>query len=120
MYQGNYDFVSEYIFKKLKNIDRFLLEFDTDRAGGFEPISKLKNTEAEVFLGLISSKKEYLESEEDIFQRIDEATQFLPIEQLGLCFQSGFASTEEGNKISYDTQWEKIKLMNKVAKKFWP
>lgn len=120
LYQGSYDFVSKYIFKKINNVDRFLLEFDTDRAGGFEPIELLKGTQAEVFLGLVSSKKEYLESEEDISKRIHEATQFLPIDQLGLCLQSGFASTEEGNKISYDTQWEKIKLMNKVAKKFWP
>ena len=102
------------------NIDRYLLEFDTDRAGGFEPIALLKGTQTEVFLGLVSSKKEYVESEDDISQRIHDATQFLPIEQLGLCLQSGFASTEEGNKVSYDTQWEKIKLMNKVAKKFWP
>lgn len=120
LYQGDYGFVSDYIFKKLNNIDRYLLEFDTERAGGFEPIALLKGTQAEVFLGLVSSKKEYLESEEDISQRIREAMNFLPIEQLGLCLQSGFASTEEGNKVSYDTQWAKIKLMNKVAKKFWP
>jgi len=120
LYQGNYDFVSDYIFKKLSNIDRFLLEFDTERAGGFEPLVKLKNTQSEVFLGLISSKNEYLESEAEISKRITKATQFLPIEQLGLCLQSGFASTEEGNQLSYDTQWAKIKLMNQVAKKFWP
>lgn len=120
LYEGGYDFVSEYIFKKLTNIDRFLLEFDTDRAGSFESLEKLKGSQAEVFLGLISSKKEYIESELEIALRIQEATKYLPIEQLGLCLQSGFASTEEGNKISYDTQWEKIKLMNKVAKKFWP
>lgn len=120
LYEGGYDFVSDYIFKQLTNIDRFLLEFDTDRAGSFESIEKLKGSQAEVFLGLISSKKEYIESELEIAQRIQEATKYLPIEQLGLCLQSGFASTEEGNKISYDTQWEKIKLMNKVVKKFWP
>lgn len=120
LYQGDYHFISTYIFKQLTNIDRYLLEFDTDRAGGFEPIALLKGTQTEVFLGLVSSKKEYVESEDDISQRIHDATQFLPIEQLGLCLQSGFASTEEGNKVSYDTQWEKIKLMNKVAKKFWP
>ncbi|WP_228723972.1 hypothetical protein [Acinetobacter sp. 10FS3-1] len=86
----------------------------------FEPLVKLKNTQSEVFLGLISSKNEYLESEAEISKRITKATQFLPIEQLGLCLQSGFASTEEGNQLSYDTQWAKIKLMNQVAKKFWP
>lgn len=119
LYEGSYDFVSDFIFKKLNNIDRFLLEFDTERAGGFECIAKLQNTQKEVFLGLISSKNEYVESEQEIAQRIQEATQYLPLEQLGLCLQSGFASTEEGNKISYDTQWAKIKLMNTVAKKFW-
>jgi 5-methyltetrahydropteroyltriglutamate--homocysteine methyltransferase len=120
LYQGDYDFVSDYIFKKLNNIDRYLLEFDTQRAGGFESLSNLKGTQAEVFLGLISSQQEYLESEKEISLRIHEASQFLPLEQLGLCLQSGFASTEEGNKISYDTQWAKIKLMNKIAKQFWP
>lgn len=119
LYEGGYDFVSDFIFKKLNNIDRFLLEFDTARAGRFECIAKLQNTQTEVFLGLISSKTEYVESEQEITQRIQEASQYLPLVQLGLCLQSGFASTEEGNKISYDTQWSKIKLMNTVAKKFW-
>lgn len=107
LYQGDYHFISTYIFKQLTNIDRYLLEFDTDRAGGFEPIALLQYTQTEVFLGLVSSKKEYVESENDISQRVHDATQFLAIEQLGLCLQSGFASTEEGNRISYDTQWEK-------------
>lgn len=119
LYEGSYDVVSDFIFRKLNNIDRFLLEFDTARAGGFECIAKLQNTETELFLGLISSKTEYVESEQEIMQRIQEATQYLPLAQLGLCLQSGFASTEEGNKISYDTQWAKIKLMNTVSKKFW-
>ncbi|MFP8818201.1 5-methyltetrahydropteroyltriglutamate--homocysteine S-methyltransferase [Acinetobacter johnsonii] len=119
LYEGGYDFVSDFIFKKLNNIDRYLLEFDTARAGGFECIAQLQNTKKEVFLGLISSKTEYVESELEITQRIQEASQFLPLAQLGLCLQSGFASTEEGNKVSYDTQWVKIKLMNTVAKKFW-
>ena len=119
LYQGDYDFVSEYIFEQVNNIDRFFLEFDTVRAGGFEPISKLKNSRAEVFLGLISSKTENIENPQAITQKIREASQYLPIEQLGLCLQSGFASTEEGNKISYDTQWNKIKLMHTVANEFW-
>ena len=98
----------------------FLLEFDTDRAGGFEPIAKLKNSQAEVFLGLVSSKVERVETYQEIAKRIHEASQYLPMEQLGLCLQSGFASTEEGNKVSYDTQWNKINLMNDLAKEFWP
>ena len=120
LYQGSYDFVSEYIFEKLNNIDRFLLEFDTDRAGGFESIAKLKNSQAEVFLGLVSSKVEQVENYQEISKQIHEASQYLPMTQLGLCLQSGFASMEEGNKVSYDTQWNKIKLMNDLAKEFWP
>ena len=120
LYQGSYDWVSDYIFTQLTQIDRFLLEFDTQRAGGFECLAKLQHTQAEVFLGLISSKTDYLENEQEISMRLHQATQYLPLQQLGLCLQSGFASSEEGNKLAYAMQWEKIKLMNQVAKKFWP
>lgn len=60
-----------------------------------------------------------LETSDEIIERINTATNFLPLERLGLCLQSGFASMEEGNKISYDTQWKKIKLMNRVAQEIW-
>lgn len=119
LYQGGYDFLAEHVFNKLINIDRYFLEFDTERAGSFEPLAQLKNVEADVFLGLISTKKEMLETKTDLIRRVEEASQFLPLDRLGICLQSGFASMEEGNKISYDTQWKKIKLMNEVAKEVW-
>ncbi|MDY6489417.1 5-methyltetrahydropteroyltriglutamate--homocysteine S-methyltransferase [Acinetobacter faecalis] len=119
LYSGGYEFLADHVFEKLTNIDRYLLEFDTERSGNFEPLEKLKNSQADVFLGLISSKKEMLETSDEIIERINTATNFLPLERLGLCLQSGFASMEEGNKISYDTQWKKIKLMNRVAQEIW-
>ncbi|MBP8063715.1 MAG: 5-methyltetrahydropteroyltriglutamate--homocysteine S-methyltransferase [Acinetobacter sp.] len=119
LYSGGYEFLADHVFEKLINIDRYLLEFDTERSGDFEPLEKLKNSQADVFLGLISSKKEMLETSDEIIERINTATNFLPLERLGLCLQSGFASMEEGNKISYDTQWKKIKLMNRVAQEIW-
>ena len=119
LYSGGYEFLADHVFEKLINIDRYLLEFDTERSGDFEPLEKLKNSQADVFLGLISSKKEMLETSDEIIERINTATKFLPLERLGLCLQSGFASMEEGNKISYDTQWKKIKLMNRVAQEIW-
>ena len=119
LYQGGYDFVADHVLNELQNIDRYFLEFDTERAGGFEPLAKLQSSQAEVFLGLISTKTERVEGRSEIISRIQTASNFLPLERLGLCLQSGFASMEEGNKVSYDTQWKKIKLMNEVAKEVW-
>lgn len=119
LYQGGYEIVSSYLFEKLQNVDRFLLEFDTERSGDFKPLSKLKNTHTEVFLGLISTKKESIEDKAKIIELIQQASEYLPLDQLGICLQSGFASMEEGNKISYDTQWKKLKLMNEIAAEVW-
>lgn len=119
LYEGDYEFIAEHVLTKLDNIDRFFLEFDTERAGGFEPLAKLINSNVDIFLGLISTKKEMLETESEIISRINTASKFIPLERLGLCLQSGFASMEEGNKISYDTQWKKIRLMNDVVKRIW-
>lgn len=119
LYQGDYDFIADHVLNELQNIDRYFLEFDTERAGGFEPLAKLQSAQAEVFLGLISTKTERVETRSEIITRIQTASNFLPLERLGLCLQSGFASMEEGNKVSYDTQWKKIKLMNEVAKEVW-
>ena len=119
LYQGGYVPVADFIFEKLNNIDRYLLEFDTERAGSFEPLAKLQGTQAEVFLGLISTKLETLEDKAKVIARIEQAAEYLPLAQLGLCLQSGFASMEEGNRISYDTQWKKLKLMNEIAQQIW-
>lgn len=119
LYQGGYESVASYIFEKLNNIDRYLLEFDTERAGSFSPLAKLKGTQAEVFLGLISTKLESVEDQAKIIAKIHQAAEYLPLAQLGICLQSGFASMEEGNRISYDTQWKKLKLMNDIAQAVW-
>ena len=119
LYQGGYAAIESFIFEKLHNIDRYLLEFDTERAGGFEPLAKLQGTNAEVFLGLISTKLETVEDKAQVIAKIHQASEYLPLEQLGLCPQSGFASMEEGNRISYDTQWKKLKLMNEIAQDVW-
>ena len=119
LYQGGYAAIESFIFEKLHNIDRYLLEFDTERAGGFEPLAKLQGTNAEVFLGLISTKIETVEDKTKLIAKIQQAAAYLPLEQLGLCPQSGFASMEEGNRISYDTQWKKLKLMNEIAQDVW-
>ena len=119
LYQGGYADIESFIFEKLHNIDRYLLEFDTERAGGFEPLAKLQGTNAEVFLGLISTKLETVEDKAQVIAKIHQASEYLPLEQLGLCPQSGFASMEEGNRISYDTQWKKLKLMNQIAQDVW-
>lgn len=119
LYTGGYDFIITHVLNHLHNIDRYFLEFDTSRAGGFEPLAKLKSLDVEVFLGLISSKTEIVETQSEIISRVEEASKFIPLDRLGICLQSGFASMEEGNQISYDTQWKKMTLMNEVAKKIW-
>lgn len=119
LYQGGYEFMASYIFERLHNIDRYLLEFDTERAGSFAPLAMLQGTQAEVFLGLISTKLETVENKAKIIAKIHQAAQYLPLEQLGICLQSGFASMEEGNRISYDTQWKKLKLMHEIAQAVW-
>lgn len=119
LYQGGYEVVASFIFEKLNNIDRYLLEFDTERAGGFEALAKLQGGAAEVFLGLVSTKIETVEDPAQIIEKIRQAAEYLPLAQLGLCTQSGFASMEEGNRISYDTQWKKLKLMNQIGQQVW-
>lgn len=118
-YQGGYESIEDYIFKHLKNIDRYFLEYDTERAGGFEPLAKLQGSNAEVVLGLITSKVEELENKQAIIARIHEASQYLPLEQLALSPQCGFSSTEEGNRVPYDAQWRKLQLVNEIVAEVW-
>lgn len=114
-----YESVEEYLFKKLQNIDRYFLEYDTERSGGFEPLANLQGTNAEVILGLITSKVEELEDKDAIIARIHEAAKYLPLEQLALSPQCGFSSTEEGNKVPYDAQWRKLQLINEIVAEVW-
>ncbi|MEO2438552.1 5-methyltetrahydropteroyltriglutamate--homocysteine methyltransferase, partial [Bifidobacterium catenulatum] len=93
-------------------------EFDDDRSGDFEPLAKVSG-DKKVVLGLITSKKPELEDPEVIKARIAEAAQYVPLDRLCLSTQCGFASTEEGNKLTEEQQWAKIALVQSVAKDVW-
>ena len=95
------------------------MEYDNERSGSFAPLAKLKGSNAEVVLGLITSKVEQLEDKKEILARIREAVQYLPLEQLALSPQCGFSSTEEGNNVAYEAQWEKLRLINEIVAEVW-
>ena len=115
---GGYEPVAEILFGRL-NIDGFFLKYDSDRAGGFEPLRHVKRKDLTIVLGLVTSKSGELENKEDVVQRINEAAQFVPLEQLALSPQCGFASTEEGNVLSEDEQWAKLKYVVDIAADVW-
>ncbi|MCO5129968.1 MAG: cobalamin-independent methionine synthase II family protein [Xanthobacteraceae bacterium] len=115
---GGYEPVAETLLGKI-NYDGYFLEYDSDRAGGFEPLRFLPKGNKVVVVGVITSKFGELESQEAIKARIAEAAKFAPLEQLALSPQCGFASTEEGNVLSEDEQWAKLKLAVDVAKDIW-
>jgi 5-methyltetrahydropteroyltriglutamate--homocysteine methyltransferase len=114
---GGYEFVAAELFGKV-NIDGYFLEFDTDRAGGFEPLRHLSGNK-QVVLGLVTSKSGRLEPKDDLKRRIDEATKYVPLEQLCLSPQCGFASTEEGNVLAEEEQWAKLRMIVEVAGEVW-
>lgn len=118
-YQGGYDTVEKFIFKGLKQIDRYFLEYDDERSGSFAPLSHLAGTNAEVILGLITTKTEALEDREAIIKRIHAAAEHLPLNQLALSPQCGFSSTEEGNRIDPQIQWNKLALVKSIADEVW-
>ncbi|WP_029422760.1 5-methyltetrahydropteroyltriglutamate--homocysteine S-methyltransferase [Alicyclobacillus macrosporangiidus] len=115
---GGYEPVAEVLFTQLP-IDGFFLEYDSDRAGGFEPLRFVERPDLKIVLGLVTSKFGELEKADDLKRRIDEATRFVPLEQLCLSPQCGFASTEEGNLLSEDEQWRKLELVVNVAGSVW-
>jgi 5-methyltetrahydropteroyltriglutamate--homocysteine methyltransferase len=115
--EGSYEAMAEKAFGQL-NVDRFLLEYDTERAGGFEPLRFMPKNKM-VVLGLISSKEPVLESVDDLRRRIDEAAKYVPIENLAISPQCGFASTALGNLLSWDEQRRKLELVAEVARKVW-
>ena len=104
---GGYEKVQEILFGKIK-VHGFFMEYDSDRAGGFEPLRAVPK-DRQVVLGLVTSKTGRLESKDDIKRRIDAASKFIPLEQLCLSPQCGFASTEEGNTLAEDEQWAKLR-----------
>jgi 5-methyltetrahydropteroyltriglutamate--homocysteine methyltransferase len=115
--EGGYDAIAEKLFATM-TVDRFLLEYDDDRSGTFEPL-RLVPRDKTVVLGLISSKKPQLENADDIARRIHEAARFFPIENLALSPQCGFASTMEGNLLTEEEQWAKLRLVTDVARRVW-
>jgi 5-methyltetrahydropteroyltriglutamate--homocysteine methyltransferase len=115
--QGGYDAIAERLFNEL-DVDRFLLEYDDERSGSFEPL-RFVPKEKIVVLGLLSSKHARLEKKEDLLRRIDAASKVLPLEQLALSPQCGFASTMEGNSLTEEDQWAKLKLVVETAREVW-
>jgi 5-methyltetrahydropteroyltriglutamate--homocysteine methyltransferase len=114
---GGYDRIAEPVFSGIA-VDRWLLEYDTDRSGGFEPLRFMPKNK-QVVLGLITTKEGALESEDDILRRIDEAAAFFPTENLALSPQCGFASVAEGNLLTRDDQKRKLELVVSTAQKAW-
>jgi 5-methyltetrahydropteroyltriglutamate--homocysteine methyltransferase len=117
MGSGGYEKVQEILFGKIK-VHGFFMEYDSERAGGFEPL-RFVPRDRQVVLGLVTSKTGRLESKDDIKRRIDQASKFIPLEQLCLSPQCGFASTEEGNALAEDEQWAKLAMIVEVAKDVW-
>lgn len=114
---GAYDAVAEPLFST-ENVDAFYLEYDDERSGGFEPLSKLAPGK-KVVLGLVTTKNPNLEDKQTVITRIKEASKYVPLENLHLSPQCGFASCEIGNKLTEDEQWAKIALVKEIAEEVW-
>jgi len=115
--EGGYDPIAEKLFGEL-NVDAFSLEYETERAGTFEPLRFVPRDKV-VVLGLISSKVPQLEDEDQIVRRIEEASRYVPLDNLALEPQCGFASVMEGNLLSEDDQWKKLELVVRTARRVW-
>jgi 5-methyltetrahydropteroyltriglutamate--homocysteine methyltransferase len=116
--EGGYEPVAETLLSRT-SYDGYFLEYDTERAGGFEPLRFLPKGNKVVVLGLVTSKSGTLEKKDDVKRRIDEATKFAPLEQFCLSPQCGFASTEEGNILAEDEQWAKLAMIVQLADEVW-
>lgn len=114
---GGYEPVAQHLFAK-ENVNTFFLEFDDDRSGNFEPLRFVPEGK-KVVLGLVTSKNPKLEDKNLIKERIAEAAQFVPLENLSLSPQCGFASTEEGNKLTEEQQWNKLQLVKEISEEVW-
>jgi 5-methyltetrahydropteroyltriglutamate--homocysteine methyltransferase len=114
---GGYEPVAETLFNAMP-VDGYFMEWDTDRAGGFEPLRFLPKGKS-VILGLVTSKTGILENKDDIKRRIEEATKYADLDQLCLSPQCGFASTEEGNTLAEDEQWAKLRMIVEIAEEVW-
>jgi 5-methyltetrahydropteroyltriglutamate--homocysteine methyltransferase len=115
--EGGYDAIAERLFHELA-VDRFLLEYDDERSGTFEPLRFIPKGKTAV-VGLVSSKRPELERKEDLLRRLNEAVKIIPLDQLALSPQCGFASTMEGNLLTEDEQWAKLQLVVDTAREVW-
>jgi 5-methyltetrahydropteroyltriglutamate--homocysteine methyltransferase len=115
--EGGYDVIAERLFGSL-DVHRFLLEFDDERSGGFEPLRFVPANKA-VVLGLVTTKDARLESQDDVRRRIDQAARYVPLDRLALSPQCGFASIASGNLLSIDDQWRKLQLVAETARVVW-
>ena len=115
--EGGYDFVAEALFNEL-DVDGFFLEYDDPRSGGFEPLRFVPEDKT-VVLGLVTTKRGELESKDTLKRRIEEASRFVDIDQLCLSPQCGFSSTVEGNALTHEQQWAKLRLIVETAEEVW-
>ena len=115
---GGYEFVAEQLLGNTQ-LDGYFLEYDSDRAGGFEPLRFFPKGKKQLVLGLVTSKSGKLEKKDDIKRRIDEAAKYVDLDQLCLSPQCGFASTEEGNVLAEDEQWAKLRMIVEIAAEVW-
>jgi 5-methyltetrahydropteroyltriglutamate--homocysteine methyltransferase len=116
--QGGYEFVAEHLLGNT-NLDGYFLEYDSERAGSFEPLRHFPKGKKQLVLGLVTSKSGRLEPKDEIKRRIEEATKYVSLEQLCLSPQCGFASTEEGNVLAEDEQWAKLRMIVELAEEVW-
>jgi 5-methyltetrahydropteroyltriglutamate--homocysteine methyltransferase len=116
---GGYEFVAEQLLGAVEGIDGYFLEYDSERAGGFEPLRFLPKGRKIAVLGLVTSKSGKLEGKDAIRRRIDEATKYVALDQLALSPQCGFASTEEGNILAEQEQWAKLRMIVEIARDVW-
>jgi 5-methyltetrahydropteroyltriglutamate--homocysteine methyltransferase len=116
--EGSYDFVAEALLNELQ-VDGYFMEWDDERSGGFEPLRLLPKGEKQVVLGLVTTKRGELESRDVLLHRIEEASRYAPLEQLCLSPQCGFSSTVEGNELTEEQQWAKLRLIVEVAEEVW-
>jgi 5-methyltetrahydropteroyltriglutamate--homocysteine methyltransferase len=114
---GGYEPVAEILFNTIK-VNAYFMEYDSARAGGFEPLRFVPKNKM-VVLGLVTSKSGKLESTDELKHRIDQAAKFVDIDQLCLSPQCGFASTEEGNILAEDEQWAKLAMIVELAQEVW-
>jgi 5-methyltetrahydropteroyltriglutamate--homocysteine methyltransferase len=116
--EGGYEPVAEVLLAGI-DYDGYFLEYDTERAGGLEPLRFVPKGKKRVVVGLVTSKSGTLEKKDDIKRRLDEAAKYAPMDQLCLSPQCGFASTEEGNVLTEDQQWAKLKMIVDISKEVW-